>query len=214
MCNGGRQPGPAEIFAPIWNSGVTIRSMGRRDSEASPIRSLLKCCPARMPANIRIVEPELPQSSAADAALRAGPRPVISTVPFLCSTVHPNSCMQAKVLAQSAPEEKFSKCVTPSAIPPNSAYRCEIDLSPGKRILPARFLAGRIVMADGSLMSEIRKVEAVLSCLRKMEKSFRQLFPMDNFPVQRPSHSTDGELMRRKSWDCSGFSGLPCLIKS
>ena len=62
MWSGGRPPFCAVIFAPIISSGAIIRAMGRRESDSSPVSWLLKSCPARMPLNIRIVEPELPQS--------------------------------------------------------------------------------------------------------------------------------------------------------
>ena len=39
------------------------RSMGRRESDSSPIISLVNFCPATMPLSMRMVEPELPQSS-------------------------------------------------------------------------------------------------------------------------------------------------------
>src|SRR5205823_9393584 len=54
---------------------------------------------------------------------------------------------QPSVLAQSAPVEKFSNLVVPSAIPPSMAYRCEMDLSPGRRTEPESPLAGRITMS-------------------------------------------------------------------
>src|SRR5437764_9354941 len=56
----------------------------------------------------------------------------------------PRAFRHASVLAQSAPVEKFSSLVRPSAIVPNMAYRWEMDLSPGTLIDPPKFLAGRI----------------------------------------------------------------------
>src|SRR6185437_12823243 len=56
----------------------------------------------------------------------------------------PRVSRHAKVLAQSAPLEKFSSLVRPSAIAPNIAYRCEMDLSPGRFIEPPKLFAGRI----------------------------------------------------------------------
>ena len=52
-----------EILAPILRSGSTMRFIGRPDSDASPIRRLVKGCPARTPAMRRMAVPELPQSS-------------------------------------------------------------------------------------------------------------------------------------------------------
>ena len=51
-----------------------MRFMGRRDSDSSPISSLVNGCPARMPDSMRMVEPELPQSSGAAGVLElSGP---------------------------------------------------------------------------------------------------------------------------------------------
>jgi hypothetical protein len=96
--------------------------MGRRESDSSPIISEEKLCPARMPLSIRIVDPEFPQSRAALGHDKIGPRPCISTCPSLSTlTPAPKSRMQAKVLAQSRPVEKFSSLVKPSATAPNIA---------------------------------------------------------------------------------------------
>ena len=45
-----------------------MRRIGRELNDSSPINSLTKGWPARMPESIRIVDPELPQSSAVDGA--------------------------------------------------------------------------------------------------------------------------------------------------
>ena len=80
MVTGGRSPGPAVTAAPIWVSGPMIRRIGRRDSEASPIKVDKNGWAATTPASIRIVLPELPQSSGADAARRPRrPRPSMVT---------------------------------------------------------------------------------------------------------------------------------------
>ena len=87
-------------------SGVMTRAMGRRESDSSPIISLVNFCPATMPLNMRIVEPELPQSRALDGAARDRPRPCTSmTLPSLRSHATPSERMQPSVLAQSAPVE-------------------------------------------------------------------------------------------------------------
>ena len=58
------------------SSGLRMRSMGRRESEASPMSVKLPCCGASRPEIMRMVEPELPQSSGwlrrSDAAGDAG----------------------------------------------------------------------------------------------------------------------------------------------
>ena len=47
-----------------------MRAMGRRESDSSPNNSLVNGWPARMPLSMRMVEPELPQSSGAVGAWR------------------------------------------------------------------------------------------------------------------------------------------------
>jgi len=98
-----------------------ILAMGRRERDSSPMSSLPKSCPAKMPLNIRMVEPELPQSKGTTGACSFDPRPSISTaLPFRVQLT-PRALRQARVLAQSAPVEKFSRRVFPSAIPANIA---------------------------------------------------------------------------------------------
>ena len=58
------------------------RRMGRRESDRSPTSVVTNGCAATTPASIRMVLPELPQSSGRDGA--ASPRklrPVTATVP-------------------------------------------------------------------------------------------------------------------------------------
>jgi hypothetical protein len=95
-----------------------------------------------MPASIRMVQPELPQSSGCAGATSSLPAPEISTVPSR-RTPTPNADKQSNVLWQSAAAEKLSSFVTPPANAPSIAYRCEMDLSPGSRTLPLMFRAGR-----------------------------------------------------------------------
>ncbi len=87
-------------------SGVMTRAIGRRESDSSPIISQVNFCPATMPLNMRIVEPELPQSSEVVGTASDKPRPCTSMKP---SQVHshatPSERMQPRVLAQSAPVE-------------------------------------------------------------------------------------------------------------
>ena len=62
------------ISAPMNERGLMTRSIGRRESDSSPTISLVNFCPATMPLNMRIVEPELPQSSATGRAQQAPSR--------------------------------------------------------------------------------------------------------------------------------------------
>ena len=51
------------ISAPSWRSGFATRSIGRCDSDSSPVSVASTPAPARIPRSRRIVVPELPQSS-------------------------------------------------------------------------------------------------------------------------------------------------------
>ena len=71
---------------------------------------------------MRIVEPELPQSSASFPGVTLPATPVISTAsPSLRVTRAPSASMQDSVEAQSAPVEKFVNREVPSANPPSMA---------------------------------------------------------------------------------------------
>ena len=103
-------------LAPIASSGLRMRSMGRRESESSPTKVNLPCCGASRPEIMRIVEPELPQSSVWLLGITRPDTPVTSTSPSLIFlTLAPSASMQASVEAQSAPVEKLVKRETPSA---------------------------------------------------------------------------------------------------
>ena len=80
------------------------------------------CCGASSPEIMRIVEPELPQSSVHSRV--PSPRPTRPATPEISTesapvrfTVAPSASMQASVEAQSTPVEKFVKRDTPSAKP-------------------------------------------------------------------------------------------------
>jgi len=94
-----------------------VRCIGRREREASPINSLSNGCAERMPDSIRIVDPEFPQSSECEGALKTGPHPSMAISPSDLLIFAPSARIHASVLAQSAPVEKLRKRVVPSAIP-------------------------------------------------------------------------------------------------
>ena len=101
-----------------------MRSIGRRESEASPTKVNLPCCGASRPEIIRIVEPELPQSRGLSVGITRPPTPVTSMEPSSELRTHaPKACMQASVEAQSAPVEKLLKRDVPLAKAANIAYR-------------------------------------------------------------------------------------------
>ena len=118
----GAWPSVSVRRAPMASSGLRMRSMGRRESEASPMRVKRPACGASRPEIMRMVEPELPQSSGSAGGVTRPATPVISTesspVRF---TFAPRASMQARVEAQSAPVEKLVKREVPSAKPPSMA---------------------------------------------------------------------------------------------
>src|ERR1039458_9846117 len=108
VMHSGGLPSCDAICAPIADSGVITRAMGRRERDLSPIISLVNFCPATMPLNMRMVEPELPQSSALAGAASERPLPFTSMVlsrASLRSHETPSERMHPSVLAQSAPVE-------------------------------------------------------------------------------------------------------------
>ena len=121
--------GGHEARAPIRCRGSTTRSIGRRDSDSSPVSSLSNSCAASSPASSRIVVPELPQSRDAAAARKPRmPRPVI------CESwiETPRSRRHAAVDCTSAPGDRPRTWLSPDAMEPRMRARCEIDLSPGR----------------------------------------------------------------------------------
>ena len=92
-------------------SGAITRRMGRLDSDASPIIVDANGCAASSPANMRMVLPELPQSSGPEGAAKpAAPRPSMVTsggsdgrADGVRETIDPRVATQARVEAQSAP---------------------------------------------------------------------------------------------------------------
>ena len=101
--NGGSRSSVASIRAPIWRSGVAIRSTGRLRIESSP--SNVHCppgWPASQPGSRRISVPALPTSmSAIAAARRPGPR-IVRVPGEPSSTSAPSACTALNVERVSA----------------------------------------------------------------------------------------------------------------
>ena len=117
----GAWPSVRVIRAPMAPSGLRIRSMGRTVREASPVRVNVPECGAISPASMRIVEPELPQSSGLAGEVSVPAVPVISIWVGKCSTFAPSAAMQASELCGSAPVEKLDRRVVPAARPASIA---------------------------------------------------------------------------------------------
>jgi hypothetical protein len=116
--------------------------MGRWLSDSSPNNSHSIACPANIPESMRIVDPEFPQSKGAAGGRNEPLQPSISTLVPLFFILAPSAPIHARVLAQSAPLEKFSNFVVPLANAASIAYRWEMDLSPRNCKVPAMFRAG------------------------------------------------------------------------
>src|SRR5437763_309588 len=74
IASGGNRPPRASIEAPISVSGLMIRSMGRRESDSSPPIRVVNGWAARIPDNIRIVDPEFPASISPAGSASLGSR--------------------------------------------------------------------------------------------------------------------------------------------
>ena len=106
ISSGGKRPSRAVIEAPMAPSGRRMRSMGRRESDASPPMRLGNRCAASMPESMRMVEPELPASSiAVGGSSPSRPRPAMPTFAPSRSTRTPTDSRAPSVEAQSAPVE-------------------------------------------------------------------------------------------------------------
>jgi len=126
------------ICAPICRSGSTMRRIGRRDSDSSPIRVVGKFWAASRPVISRIEVPELPRSSAC-AGSRRPCRPTPWTRRWVSASWSMRTPMARNafmVLRQSSPVRKPRTSDWPSAREASITARCEIDLSPGTRTVP------------------------------------------------------------------------------
>ena len=151
--NGGKPPSSASMTARIEDSGSMIRRIGRREREASPIRTESKRCPARSPARRRIPVPELPQSRAPDGGESpSSPTPWTMRCETVGSSIAtPSERNTAAVARVSSPSRKPVIRDSPSASAASMIARCEMDLSPGTVISPRIGPEGRLVQTTASL---------------------------------------------------------------
>ena len=138
--SGGNPPSarPSSV-APMARNGSTIRRMGRRRSEPSPVSRLQNGRPARAPASIRRVVPEFPASRTVSGSRQAsGPAPCTRTSPSADSEISTPSCRRAsRVARQSSLGSSPRIVVVPWAMAPSTSARWDSDLSPGTRNVPA-----------------------------------------------------------------------------
>src|SRR5205807_5198127 len=120
------------MFAPIFRSGVITRSMGRRESAASPTRRLSNVCPASKPARSRMVVPEFPQSISSFGGVSTRFFPwTMSVSGSGCSILIPKARSAFTVRMQSLPGRKPRNVQTPLDKAAIMAARWEMLLSPG-----------------------------------------------------------------------------------
>ena len=137
MVSGRRPPGLAAKLAPISDSGSMTRPIGRRESEASPMKVAVMGWLAIRPISSRVEVPELPMSSAVCGCSRP-PTPT----PWTCqrlpcfSMLAPIAVSAAAVASTSSPSSRPSMTVSPTASAPNISARWLIDLSPGMVTVP------------------------------------------------------------------------------
>ena len=159
----------AVILAPIRSRGTSIRFIGLRRREASPVMTLMKGCAASRPDSSRMVVPLLLACSTSSGSWRpSGPSPFIRKhssaweigQPVCGSMSAPRDRRQPSIAVRSSPTQKFETCAVPRATVFSRAARCEMDLSPGGATTPssrcacltARFMRGACA-SDGNLTS-------------------------------------------------------------
>ncbi len=141
----GALPSSVSTRAPMARSGAAMRSMGRLRSEASPVSSTSKDCPASSPVMSRMPVPELPRSSGRAGGWRPrGPTPSTCSVPSPSARIGtPSASSACHVAVQSSPLRNPRTTVGPSAIAPSIRERWEMDLSPGTAMTPPMRSTGR-----------------------------------------------------------------------
>ena len=154
--SGGRSVGPRpSTLAPIAASGSAILSIGRAESDSSPVSVVAQGRPAATPARSRMPVPELAQSISPASCRRPRP-PSMTTVSPPRLTVAPSAATAAAVRITSSPSDSPRTVLVPWANAPMSRARCEIDLSPGVRTEPVSARPPAMVTASvrcGSVMT-------------------------------------------------------------
>ena len=149
ITSGGSVPSARAVMrAPRARSGETMRPIGRRRNDPSPLRTDRNGNPASIPLSSRIVVPELPQSRTSAASARpARPRPCTTSRPPPSSSMStPRARIASRVERVSAASRKPSMTASPAAMALNSSARWVIDLSPGTSTVPRRRAGGETVM--------------------------------------------------------------------
>src|SRR6185312_10020167 len=126
--------------APINSRGSSTRRIGLVRSEASPSKTAVIGQPATAPIASRQPVPELQKSSGTGGCANPPtPTPRIDQANSpVRSTWPPSARIAFAVLSTSSPSSRPEIRVSPTESAPRIKARCEIDLSPGTRTLPAR----------------------------------------------------------------------------
>ena len=159
---GGRPFSPVVTVAPSSRSGAATRSIGLRESDASPMSVAGTPAPARTPVKSRMVVPEFPQSSdlaggrrprkptpktmassgpmsgscsgkGKEPAGREGTGCALHGVPSPRNKGTPSCARHRAVDRTSPPGARPAIRLSPSASEAKSSARCEMLLSPGTR---------------------------------------------------------------------------------
>ncbi len=136
---GSRSSDRVSACTPMRRSGSSTRPIGRRTSEASPVKVVVKAWPPAIPSVSRAPVPELPKSTTCSGSMRPPtPRPAIRQAPGpVWVTAAPKAPIAAAVASTSSLSRSPSIAVSPTASAPSISARCEMDLSPGGRMVPA-----------------------------------------------------------------------------
>ncbi len=159
IASGMRPPSRAMMRAPMRSSGAVTRAIGRRRSEASPVKKLVMGWLATSPIRRRAPVPELPRSSMSCGSARP-PRPMPSITQRPSSPramPAPSARMAAAVRSTSSPSSSPLTRVRPMASAPRMSARCDTDLSPGALSRPL----------SAAAVPEVRGVTALSSVARQ-----------------------------------------------
>ena len=140
----GRRPSVVSICAPIRRSGSAMRSIGRAESDSSPVSVNVPSWKASRPDEQARERARVAAVDRRRRAGRAGRRRARSARRRSSSTATPSARTAASVDSVSPRAAEAADVVSPSETAPSSSARCEIDLSPGTARWPSSEAAGSI----------------------------------------------------------------------
>ncbi len=138
----GACPSVVSICAPICRSGSATRSIGRDESDSSPVSTYRPVWPATTPVTSRRSVPAFAQSAVPPRRPRRPTPCTVSSSSDTSSTCTPNARTASTVACVSPARRKPRTLVSPSPSAPSSTERWEIDLSPGTATCPLTSAAG------------------------------------------------------------------------